>query len=65
MDHRQAKGCRLAGAGLRKAHDILAVHGMGNGLGLNGGWLCEALISQRTCEAGRKAQHVEIHQRYP
>ena len=36
-DHRQRKACRFPGAGLGDTQHILALKGVGNGLGLNGG----------------------------
>ncbi len=61
VDHRQAKGRRLARPGLCQPHHIAAIHGVRDRLGLDRCRVGDALLFKGGDQSGRKAQHVKIH----
>ncbi len=50
VENRQRESGRLAGAGLRDAEQIAALHQIGNGLGLDGGWSFITLVLESAKE---------------
>jgi hypothetical protein len=60
VQHRQAEGERLAGAGLGEAENVMAVESQRNGLGLNGRGLREPGMRQFPCEGRREAEPFEF-----
>ena len=61
---RQAKGRRLAGAGLGQTHHILAVQRMRDGPALDRGGFGDPGLGQAFHQNGRKAHHFKFVQRH-
>ena len=61
-NQRQAKGQRLACAGLGKAQDVMTIQRQRNRLILNGGWGVKARRLERLEQRGLQPEHVEIEQ---
>src|SRR3954469_5289325 len=61
LQQRQREAGRLAGAGLRGAEKIAACENDGNGLFLNRGGLCIALLCDCAQKLGSEAKRIERH----
>ena len=59
-DKRHTKGRCLAGAGLGKAHHVTAIHGLGDCLALDRGWIFQTHFIQPGYQFLWQAHHVKI-----
>jgi hypothetical protein len=59
LQYRQREGCRLPGAGLRRAEEVLACEYYGNGLRLDGGGLGVTLLGDCAEQLGIEPEILE------